>query len=152
MSVVFIQKKKSEDRKRSDDVTFRCYRYRHFSALRSKEEAGQRRPREGGSAGPNQESEQEEDTRMEEVPASRWIREYISSSGSRERVVEEAGSTFKWFPVIVETVLASRATLEAFSLPLFYAYLSVTIFIFSDYHKTPFPSLPKNSPSVGHTS
>jgi hypothetical protein len=34
-----------------------------------KEEAGQRRPREGGSAGPNLESEQEEYTRMEEVPA-----------------------------------------------------------------------------------
>ncbi|GFS28675.1 hypothetical protein Acr_00g0003230 [Actinidia rufa] len=33
------------------------------------QKAGQRRRPEGGSAGPNQESEQEEDTRMEEVPA-----------------------------------------------------------------------------------
>jgi hypothetical protein len=38
-------------------------------SLLVKEEAGQRRPREGGSAGPNLESEQEEYTRMEEVPA-----------------------------------------------------------------------------------
>lgn len=48
-----IQKKESKDRKRSDDVMFRCYRYSHFSALRITEEESQRRPREGGFARPN---------------------------------------------------------------------------------------------------
>ena len=43
--------------------------YKQVNSLIYKEEAGQRRPREGGSAGPNLESEQEEYTRMEEVPA-----------------------------------------------------------------------------------
>ena len=57
------------------------------SSLLVKEEAGQRRPREGGSAGPNQESEQEEYTRMEEVPA------LAGMVGKNEKASQSKGSS-----------------------------------------------------------